>query len=188
LKKTDDLGSFSSILMKTVKDLEGALKELEDANKIKTTFISNISHEIKTPLNAIIGFSEILKTAYHSEAQRDYLQSISESGIELSQTLDKIIDISKIEAGDIIIRKAPLEIKYLENLIVKGYSELCEEKGIDFKFNSERKLMDSIEVDPFRFEELIHSLIDNAIKFTEKGKVEVFLEFKKEGDYATFIF
>ncbi len=188
LKKADDLGSFSSILMKNVEDLEGALKELEDANKIKTTFISNISHEIKTPLNAIIGFSEILKTAYHSEAQRDYLQSISESGIELSQTLDKIIDISKIEAGDIIIRKAPLEIKYLENLILKGYSELCEEKGIDFKFNSERKLMDSIEVDPFRFEELIHSLIDNAIKFTEKGKVEVFLEFKKEGDYATFIF
>ena len=71
---------------------------------------------------------------------------------------------------------------------MKGYSDACEEKGLDFKFNVERETMDSIEVDPFRIEELIHSLINNAIRFTEKGFVEVYLEFKKQVNTATFIF
>ena len=187
-KKTDDLTSFSNLLMKTIEDLETALKELEDANKIKTSFISNISHEIKTPLNAIIGFSEILKTAYNSEAQRDYLQSISESGVELNQTLDKIIDISRIESGELIIKKAPLDVDYLEKLVLEGYSDVCEEKGLEFKFNVERGSIESIEIDPFRIEELIHSIISNAIKFTEKGTVEVDLQLKKENDNANLIF
>ncbi|MDC0254828.1 sensor histidine kinase [Bacteriovoracales bacterium] len=176
--KADDLSNFSNLLMKSVEDLEGALKEVEESNKLKTNFLSNISHEIKTPLNAIMGFTDILKSAYHTEAQKDYLQSISESGVELNKTLDKILDLSKIESGDLLLNKAHFDLVILEKSLLPRMSNLAERKEIDFSYIFKEGLPSTIDIDPFRFEELLEAVLSNAIKFTEKGDVKLTLDFE----------
>ena len=176
--KADDLSTFSSLLMKSVEDLEGALKEVEESNRLKTNFLSNISHEIKTPLNAIMGFTDILKRAYHTEAQKDYLQSISESGVELNKTLDKILDLSKIESGELLLNKAHFDLVILEKSLLPKMSNLAEKKDIDFSYIFKEGLPSTIDIDPFRFEELLEGILSNAIKFTEKGNVKLILGFE----------
>ena len=186
-KKSEDLTSFSNLLMRSVEDLEMALDEVKEANKLKNNFLSNISHEIKTPLNAIMGFTEILKSAYTTEAQKNYLFSITESGNQLNRTLDNILDLSKIETGDFFLNKFPFEFNYIENKIIKKYSDLALEKGLDFNFIKKTDFSGVINVDPFRFEHIITAILSNALKFTKEGEIKVQIGFEgddKKGDFT----
>jgi two-component system, sensor histidine kinase and response regulator len=153
-----------------------AKEAAESANQAKSTFLAHMSHEIRTPLNGILGFAEILRKlgADASEDERnDYLDTINRSGRHLLGVINDVLDLSKIESGQMEIdsaRCAP------HGIIADAVSILrvrAQEKGIDLRCWWEGRVPETIFTDPSRFRQLLMNLIGNAIKFTEQGWVEV---------------
>ena len=154
-----------------------AQEKAEKADKLKTTFLANMSHEIRTPVSAIIGFSDLLKDGGLNDEEKDqYLGFISRGGQNLLNLINDIIDISKIEAGQIRIEKENFR---LNSLMSEIYTTFLEEKNNRGKDEVELKLVKGIVTndfkihsDPYRLQQILVNLLSNALKFTEKGYIE----------------
>ena len=159
-----------------VKELIEAKQKAEESDKLKSAFLANMSHEIRTPMNSIIGFSELLaKTSGLTGTKAKYLDLIVSSGKSLLNLINDIIDISKIEAGQLKVktRKTPLNPMMNEIYISQYQINNIKEKGIGFTVKNSVESDDfQIETDPFRFKQVINNLITNAMKFTDKGFIE----------------
>ncbi|MEM6401822.1 MAG: ATP-binding protein [Cyanobacteria bacterium P01_D01_bin.116] len=148
-------------------------KEVADAaNKAKSDFLANMSHELRTPLNGILGYTQILQQSEElQEKEHHGLQIIYECGFHLLTVINDILDISKVEAG-----KFELEFKdiYFPALL-KGVIEICrleaEKKGIGFIYELDTNLPKSISADEKRLRQVLINLLNNAIKFTDRGRV-----------------
>ena len=158
------------------KELIEAKQKAEESDKLKSAFLANMSHEIRTPMNSIIGFSELLaKTSGLTGTKAKYLDLIVSSGKSLLNLINDIIDISKIEAGQLKVktRKSPLNPMMNEIYISQYQINNIKEKGIEFTVKNAVETDDfQIETDPFRFKQVINNLITNAMKFTDKGYIE----------------
>lgn len=163
-------------------ELLRAKKIAESANKAKSEFLANMSHEIRTPLNAVIGFAELLQKTYLDRVQKQYLENIDISGKALLGIVNDILDFSKIEAGK-------LEFNFIETDIVK----LAEHSMDIVRYNASKKDIELIinispeypriaKLDPIRVKQILINLLNNAIKFTENGEVELKVEFVDLGE------
>ncbi|OFX87401.1 MAG: hypothetical protein A2W99_07105 [Bacteroidetes bacterium GWF2_33_16] len=158
-------------------DLEIAKERAEESDRLKSAFLANMSHEIRTPMNAIIGFSNILNETELSELEREeLLQHIVNNSNTLLHLIDDIIDIAKIEAGQLTIDKKNCAINAILNEI---FESISERKKNQLKKNIELRLIPGVEnpsfyiyTDPLRLQQIISNLLDNALKFTEKGVIE----------------
>lgn len=155
-------------------ELKKTLKKAEDANYLKNAFLGIISHEIRTPLNGIIGFSSLLETELamlENKELYEYAEGIQESGDRLLNLLNNIIDISKIEANDIEVDLHPCKIDEIVNNIFDLYVFAANEKGLAFK----SKLIDVPQViaDNAKLMRVVHIIVDNAIKYTNAGFVNI---------------
>ncbi len=148
----------------------------EAANRAKSTFLAQMSHEIRTPLNGILGFTDVLRrmgSEASPEERDDYIDTINRSGRHLLGLINDVLDLSKIESGQMDvdpIRCSP------HSIIADAASLLkvrAQEKGIDLRCWWEGRVPETIVTDPARFRQLLMNLIGNAIKFTERGRVEV---------------
>lgn len=162
-------------LVNEKKELEGAKQKAEESDRLKSAFLANISHEIRTPLNAIIGFSDLLTDSYFSQEQiSEFAKYVKQNGDALLSVIDDIMDISKIEAGQITIRKSRLSV---DNLVTELHHEFLlksNEKGIELKTNlADNNEEIFIESDGERIRQVLVNLLTNAIKFTEVGSVEI---------------
>jgi len=160
---------------KLTRELIAAKEKAEESNRLKTAFLQNVSHEIRTPMNAILGFMELLKNPELLQAEREnYIAMIEESGQRLLSTINNIIEISKIEAGSIEINLQPLDI---EEFILHQYNffkPLINKKGLEFRlYCPENKQIHKILTDRFKLESIFINLINNAIKFTSRGFIEI---------------
>ncbi len=141
--------------------------------KAKEEFLANMSHEIRTPLNAIIGFSEQLENTTLKSSQRKYIRAVSNAGSHLLNTVNDILDLSKIEAGKLAIDEHPFIMKDIIEEISSILEIKAEEKGLQlntFIYDNSDEL---IVGDPFRVKQILYNITGNAIKFTEKGSVEI---------------
>ncbi|OIP02043.1 MAG: hypothetical protein AUJ98_02570 [Bacteroidetes bacterium CG2_30_33_31] len=154
--------------------LESALEKSQESEKLKNSFLSNISHEIRTPMNAIIGFSSLLKDELETWERDEYADLVIDNGDLLMKILEDIVDIAKLESGEMTINKLDTNIsKCLENIKIKYENKIkLANKNIELKMftpkDSEGLL---IKTDPFRFEQIMDNLLSNALKFTERGKI-----------------
>ncbi|MCF8405172.1 MAG: PAS domain S-box protein [Bacteroidales bacterium] len=163
---------------KMEEDLISAKEKAEESDKLKSSFLANMSHEIRTPMNAIIGFSQLLNEPGVSDEEKDhYISLIQNSGDDLMSLIDDIIDISKIEAGQMKIYKSRYFVHNILKEIFVNFSEVLKTMpskanlNLIYKEPNDAKKI-SILTDIDRFKQVFRNLISNAIKFTDHGKVE----------------
>ena len=176
---------ISKIMKLQVKAIQEGYENIKKADEIKTKFISHISHELRTPLNSIIGFSDILKSEFVGELnqkQKEYINDIQVSGLNLLNMINEILDMSKIESGIISVNKKVFDTKTLAAEVENIIKPLLYNKELNFK-----KEIDDFEIrsDYQKLQQIILNLLSNAIKFTpDKG--EIILKIKKHNKNAEF--
>ena len=157
-------------------DLLIAKEKAEESDNLKSAFLANMSHEIRTPMNGIFGFAELLKDRDLSEEEKiNYLKIIDSNGKQLLNLINDIIDVAKIEAGQLTVKKKKTEIDPLLNEIYQLFKEeLKRQKKENIEFNL--KIPDSenniIFTDILRLKQILHNLLSNAFKFTDSGKID----------------
>lgn len=153
----------------------------EESNKVKEAFLSNMSHEIRTPLNAITGFSKILSHSSNENEKQYLIDGIRKNTNELTNFIDNILDISKIEFGRIVINKKYSNLVTIIERIKTTMENRAHAKGLLFEIESLSKLPIEIDVDEGRVKQILINLVGNAIKFTEKGYIKLQIEAQDSG-------
>jgi ligand-binding sensor domain-containing protein/signal transduction histidine kinase/ActR/RegA family two-component response regulator len=149
-------------------------KELsEQANRAKSLFLANMSHEIRTPMNAILGFSEILEKETVNQRQKHLLEAISSSGQRLLGLIDDILDLSKIEAGKIQLHLEAVNPRAILTEFRHIYSTRVKDKGLQLRVDADPGLPEFVMMDKLRLRQILFNLVDNAVKFTDKGFIRL---------------
>ena len=172
---------LEAVNLAKLKKIEADKIEAERANEAKSSFLANMSHEIRTPLGAIMGFVELLHNTELSQNEiSDYLKIIDRNSIHLLRIIDDILDLAKVESGKMVIEKIEFS---LHDFLVEFSSLIsfkAHENAINFEFIAKTPLPEFIISDPTRIRQILTNMISNALKFTEKGQVELSVEFSNQ--------
>ena len=154
-----------------VEQLAKATAEAESANKAKSEFLANMSHELRSPLHAILGFTHILKTADPTPEQKENLDIIYNSSEHLLALINDILDISKIEAGQAVVKEDEFDLHYLLDELQQMFEKSAQQKGLQLEVVRAPQLPNLICSDRLKLRQILTNLLSNAIKFTTIGKV-----------------
>ena len=160
---------------KMMEDLRTAKANAEKSDHLKSSFLANMSHEIRTPMNAVIGYTDVMLLDDISDKHKDYLHTVKTSGKLLLSLIDDILDISKIEAGQVEIERIPFSLVEVMNNVSSNTGALISSKGKDILIRSSfpDMISRSIKGDPTRVQQVLNNLIGNAVKFTHEGFIEI---------------
>ncbi len=154
-------------------DLERSKNAAEIANRTKSEFLANMSHEIRTPMNAILGFCDLLQGSVTDPMSRSYLEAVSSSGRTLLALINDILDLSKIEAGKLQIQYEAVDIRSLISEVRQIFSEKAKQKNIQLLTTVADTVPKQIQFDPIRLRQILFNVVGNALKFTEKGSINM---------------
>ena len=163
--------------------LEAKLEAAQEANRAKSLFLSNASHDMRTPLNGIVGYTELaLGSTDINEINRS-LRNIQNSSQTLMDLIRDTLDLSKIETGTYTMHLAPISCREILNAVTTAIRPLAEAKNIDFVIDNSKSVLANINTDAAKVQEVMMNLLTNAVKFTHKGgKVELIVECIGETD------
>jgi signal transduction histidine kinase len=161
--------------------LSESLKESEAANQAKSEFLATITHELRTPMNGIVGSLELIKDASDCTEAVDYADMAMNASHHLIELIEDVLLYSSVEAGKIEIKKAPLDPRFMIEQVYKSFSDQAESKGIEFKLNLSNDLPTSVEGDEKRLRQILVNIVGNALKFTDSGSVEIQSHIEKSG-------
>jgi len=154
-------------------ELLAAKEKAEESTRAKEIFVANMSHEIRTPMTGIIGLTELMGLTPLSTEQKEYLDGIKSSSESLLSIINEILDISKINAGKITFEKIPFNLHAIIKNVAFTLEPRAKQKGIQFKINIADSVPDKVLGDSVRLSQILWNLGGNALKFTEKGFVEL---------------
>lgn len=172
----------------TMRQLVIAKNRAQESDRLKTAFLANISHEIRTPMNGIIGFINLLRQPNLNDVDRTgYINFVNQSSERLLTTINDIIEVSQIEAGDFKIEKQPVYLDLFFSYYYGYYYPLSRDKQLTFKpieLNTDRNY---IVTDSAKLDSIVTNLIKNAVKFTDAGSIEVGCTQQGEGDFYFYV-
>ena len=164
-------------------DLAVAKARAEEATQMKSMFLANMSHEIRTPMNAIIGLSYLALKTPLSAKQRDYVSKVHNAGTSLLAIINDILDFSKIEAGKLDIETTDFQVDEVIGSVVTLTAQKAHEKGLEFLADVSPAIPAHLCGDPLRLAQVLTNLVNNAVKFTERGEVRLKIEqLERQGD------
>jgi signal transduction histidine kinase/CheY-like chemotaxis protein len=171
---------FSILIVSDYSKSQLYKKQLEIANfktknllKSREQLISTVSHDLKTPLSTIVGYTELLGNSKVSEKQSYFVKNIKNSSEYITQLVQDLLDFSQIEAGKITIEKVPFLLAEAINEVAKNIQTVYKEKSINLIINVDERLHSRIVGDPFRLKQILSNIIGNAYKFTEEGYIKI---------------
>ena len=175
-------------LMATMKELEKARAKADEANRSKSEFLANMSHEIRTPINAVVGMNEMILREADDASIQEYSRNIESAGRGLLSIINDILDFSKIEAGRMELHEAPYKASSLLTDVSVMLSVKAKEKNLEFSVDVDETLPDGLIGDEVRVRQIIVNILNNAIKYTEKGSVRLSVNGVRNGNDCTLIF
>ncbi len=188
--KSSDLEEQQIILQESKHEIEQKAHQLEQSNKYKSEFLANMSHELRTPLNSLLILAGSLSnnSSGNLSSEEAYsAQVIEDSGRHLLHLINHILDLSKIEAGHMQTYCEPINLQHLHKQLVDRFNVLAKEQQIEFVFTIPSHIPKVIFSDKLRLEQILMNLISNAIKFTEKGAVNVSIDIDTANDTILFV-
>jgi two-component system, sensor histidine kinase len=157
------------------RQLQSAKANADEANRAKSDFLAVMSHEIRTPLNAVMGFANLLSESRLDEAQRGYVNTIATEGARLGSLINDILDLTKIEKGSLALERLPFAPAEVAQEVLRLLGPRAADKKLDLRFEAHLAGPFLVAGDPLRFRQILVNLLDNAIKFTPRGSVTLFM-------------
>lgn len=172
--------------IKTLDELRMARDAAEAANHAKSSFLANMSHEIRTPLGAILGFSELIVDPEVGELDKlNYTKAVKRNGELLSNIINDILDLSRVEAGRLTIESHEVKITEILESVLSALSLKASEKGLRLSVRYKEDVPKIIRTDALRLRQILLNIVGNAIKFTREGFVEVVVDLDKRNNDLT---
>ncbi|HUT54954.1 MAG TPA: PAS domain S-box protein [bacterium] len=170
-------GAYQGVIFNVidVTSLVEARQKAEEMSLAKSRFLANMSHEIRTPMNGILGFSELLMNTPLNAKQGQYVDTIMKSGEHLLGLINQILDLSRIEAGKVVIEKRTLQPELLAREALEMVRPQAEKKGLELALSISPDLPENLVADDKKLLQVLVNLAGNAVKFTEQGRVEIML-------------
>ena len=166
---------------------QAARVEAERASLAKSQFLTNISHELRTPMTAIIGMTDLALLEELSSGVREYLSAVKTNAHLLLELLNEILDVSKLEAGKLTLESAPLRLRRVVDDLDHTFGHRAREKGIRFEAHVDQDVPDHLIGDSLRLRQVIVNLLTNAIKFTERGRVALDVRLQSSCDREAWV-
>ncbi len=180
-KRNDEIGQLSHALNGMADSVEAsfeisdkARQEAEKASQMKSDFLARMSHELRTPLNGIMGFAEILQLDEKDEETREYAGIIHQSGNHLLRLVDDILDLAKMDAGQLTLTPHEIRLQSWLNSFANAHRRAATKKGLTLELDTEAISPEAgLYIDDTRLRQVLNNLVENAIKFTPQGKVSL---------------
>ena len=177
----DALEAEIAVREKTQQELALAKERAEAADQAKSDFLAGMSHEIRTPMNTILGMAELMLDTKPTTEQRQYIEIFQSSGEMLLAIINDVLDLSKIEAGEIVLEKVPIDLGNLLERTREMVVGRARQKGLEFTVDVGREVPTHLMGDPVRLRQVLVNLIDNGVKFTEQGSVRLGIHHAGDG-------
>ena len=171
-----ELESQKITAINTAIELEKYNEQLQQSSRYKSEFLANMSHELRTPLNSMLILSQLLTENRNNtltDEEQDYAAIIHSSGTDLLTLINDILDLSKVEAGKMLVEMDAVNLTELPHMLCSYFDKIAEKKQLDFKVSIENGVPDLFYTDELRLHQILRNLLSNAFKFTEEGSVEV---------------
>ena len=173
---------FSKNMHEAFEELETGIAKAQDSDRAKTDFLATMSHELFTPMNGIIGMNEILEETHLDDEQRELTGIIRESGRDLQAIIGNVLLFSQLEASRVSLDDTPFNVSKALRDVIKPYADKAKAKGLAFKATMSPSVPAVLMGDKLRTVQIIAALLDNAVKFTDKGKVELDVQSRVKPD------